>query len=364
MTTSNNKRKQLKLKDVFENRKPVTKERFEKLVVDAVLDANLPTQFVENNSVKALLDAGFPGIEIHRTAVTNRISKRYELMINSNVKMFEDIKYVCLTADCWTSYRRYDTLLVNVLYILFKITIILLVRSFLGITAHWIDVSDLSRKSCTLACRRIKGSHKAEILAVKLDEVISGYKLSKKVVRIVTDNGSNFVKAFKLTHEEDVINDDELDFFDLTEMLDNAFDDFGFILPPHKRCAAHTANLTMSSDMKKQITNNTFKKMEESAMGKCNELFKKQRRSSLAADFIKDKIGRYLVAPSSTRWNYVVDSLRVLLLIFEEKPLQMNAIFENFNISNLTQQEIAFLNEYAKVRLESHFCYYFVKLLI
>lgn len=103
MPTPNNKRKQLKLKDVF---KSVTKERFEKLVVDAVLDANLSTQIVENNSVKALLDAGFPCFEIHRTAVTNRISKRYDLMINSNVKMFEDIKYVCLTADCWTSYRR------------------------------------------------------------------------------------------------------------------------------------------------------------------------------------------------------------------------------------------------------------------
>lgn len=255
------------------------------------------------------------------------------------------------------------TLLSTYFTFLLQIPTILLGRSFLGITAHWIDRSDLSRKSCSLACRRMKGSHKSEILAAKLDEVISGYKLSKKVVKIVTDNGSNFVKAFKLTHEEDVVNEDELDFIELTEMLDNA-SDFGFILPPHKRCAAHTANLTMSSDMKKQITNNTFKKMEESAMGKCNELFKKQRRSSLAADFIKDKIGRYLVAPSSTRWNYVVDSLRVLLLMIEEKPLQMNAIFENFKISNLTQQEIAFLNEYAKVRLESHFCYYFMKLLI
>lgn len=128
-------------------------------------------------------------------------------------------------------------------------------RSFLGITAHWIDITNFMRQSCTLACRRVKG-HKAKILATKLEEVITSFKLSERVVKIVTDNGSNFVKAFKLTQsfldEDEEVIDDDIEFFELTGML-NHVTSSGFILPPHRRCAAHSENLTMSSDMKKQV---------------------------------------------------------------------------------------------------------------
>lgn len=102
----NSKSYQPKLKDVVENRGPMNKDRFENLVVDAILDAHLSSQIVENKSVKALLAAGFPGFEIHRTSVTDKIGRRYNIMINETIKMFEEIRYVCLTADCWTSYRR------------------------------------------------------------------------------------------------------------------------------------------------------------------------------------------------------------------------------------------------------------------
>lgn len=227
-------------------------------------------------------------------------------------------------------------------------------RSFLGITAHWIDIKDFTRQSRTLACRRVKGSHKAEILATKLDEVITSFKLSEKVVKIVTDNGSNFIKAFKLTQsfldEEEEVIDDDIEFFEVTGMLNHATGS-GFILPPHKRCAAHSANLTMSSDMKKQIKNEEFKKIQEHALEKCAELFKKQSRSSLAADLIKERIGRYFVTPSKTRWNYVVDAVRVLLQMIDEKPLQVNSIFEDLKLAKLTQIEIAFLKEYVMVKI-------------
>jgi spore germination protein YaaH len=99
--------KQPKLNNFIDNRKPMTKDRFEKLVVDTIVDAHLSAQVVENASFKALLDAGFHGFEIHRTTVGDRITRKYNSMIEEMVKMFENIQYVCLTADCWTSYRRY-----------------------------------------------------------------------------------------------------------------------------------------------------------------------------------------------------------------------------------------------------------------
>lgn len=88
----------------MENQKPMTKHRFENLVVDA--DTHLSTQVVENKSVKKLLNAGFPGSEMHRTTVTDRITKRHSTMINSTITMLEAIQCVCLTADRWTSFRR------------------------------------------------------------------------------------------------------------------------------------------------------------------------------------------------------------------------------------------------------------------
>ncbi len=41
------------------------------------------------------------------------------------------------------------------------------------------------------------GSHTYLAISKKLDEIISEYELNCKVNFIVTDNGSNFVKAFK-----------------------------------------------------------------------------------------------------------------------------------------------------------------------
>ncbi|ODM93297.1 putative AC9 transposase, partial [Orchesella cincta] len=83
-------------------------------------------------------------------------------------------KWLCCTADVWSSRHR----------------------SFMGVTVHWID-SHLERKSAILAMKRFQGSHTSERVTEWLVNILKTYSIQDSVSSIVTDNGSNFVKAFK-----------------------------------------------------------------------------------------------------------------------------------------------------------------------
>ncbi|KAG8181040.1 hypothetical protein JTE90_024786 [Oedothorax gibbosus] len=65
-------------------------------------------------------------------------------------------------------------------------------------TAHWIT-NDLSRVSVALACQRFRGVHSFDRLSDIIQEINGEFDLNtNKIVALVTDNGSNFVKAFKM----------------------------------------------------------------------------------------------------------------------------------------------------------------------
>ncbi|KYN13633.1 hypothetical protein ALC57_14171, partial [Trachymyrmex cornetzi] len=71
-------------------------------------------------------------------------------------------------------------------------------RSHMGITCHYLD-DNLKRKSCVLACCRMKFAHTYIEIAKTLINVHQKFKLSpNKVVGTVADNASNFGKAFRI----------------------------------------------------------------------------------------------------------------------------------------------------------------------
>lgn len=52
--------------------------------------------------------------------------------------------------------------------------------------------------SYAIACKRFSGSHTHDRIAIILNEIHSKYEITnEKLMATVTDNGSNFVKAFQ-----------------------------------------------------------------------------------------------------------------------------------------------------------------------
>ncbi|MCI4382876.1 hypothetical protein PGIGA_G00019840, partial [Pangasianodon gigas] len=78
-------------------------------------------------------------------------------------------------------------------------------------TAHWVDPNSLERCSVALACRQLKGPHTFDVLACALNDILSEFGIQNKVVRTTTDNGSNFLKAFRIYGEQDENNNSASD---------------------------------------------------------------------------------------------------------------------------------------------------------
>lgn len=100
--------------------------------------------------------------------------------------------------------------------------------------------------------------------------------LSHKIIATVTDNGSNFVKAFQIykPHEEDSEDrdsEDEVTFTNIEDVLLNGADDDDVTsLPPHQRCASHTLNLISCTDVDKwQLSTPETKTVYRNVTTKC-----------------------------------------------------------------------------------------------
>ncbi|CAI6359497.1 unnamed protein product [Macrosiphum euphorbiae] len=114
---------------------------------------------------------------LSRRSFCRKIDILYEKNILEIKEEFNDVKFVCTTVDIWSGKKR----------------------SFLGVTAHWISKNNLNRISKALACRRFKGSHTYDKISDLIHEINSEFNLaSTKIIATITDNGSNFVKAFKM----------------------------------------------------------------------------------------------------------------------------------------------------------------------
>jgi hypothetical protein len=186
------------------------------------------------------------------------------------IEHFNKVNYVCTTADIWSTNHK----------------------SYLGVTAHWIDPQTLLRSSAALACERMKGRHTYDVIAAALNAVHTAYRINNKVIVTVTDNGSNFVKAFKEYQLDDSVlvsndNDDKNpdDIISFTEVgqllsrrdISDDDDDCDFFLPPHHRCSC-TLNLIASHDIAAADSDSSYNRVSRSALAKCSALWNKACR--------------------------------------------------------------------------------------
>jgi hypothetical protein len=239
----------------------------------------------------------------------------------------EELEYISTTADIWTAHNK----------------------SYMDGTAHWINPNNMEREKAALACRRFKGHHTHDAIAVELDNIHSTYGITHKITATVTNNGSNFVKAFKRYQplESDSEDDeDEVTFTDINDALHATADDPDVVitLPPHKRCASHTLNLISCTDVDKWLLSQpTTKAVYRSATAKCTALWNKTSRSSLAAETVDELMSKKLLVPCTTRWNSFYDALARICGI---SMADLNTISSKLGLTAITEMERQFLKEY------------------
>lgn len=87
--------------------------------------------------------------------------------------LLEAVRWVSATADIWSFHKR----------------------AFIGVTFHYVDPVTLKIVSSALACRRFKGKHTGIEIDQKLASIPKEFNILSKVLNVVMDNASNFVKA-------------------------------------------------------------------------------------------------------------------------------------------------------------------------
>uniref|UniRef100_A0A3B4G6I6 HAT C-terminal dimerisation domain-containing protein n=1 Tax=Pundamilia nyererei TaxID=303518 RepID=A0A3B4G6I6_9CICH len=241
--------------------KPVSDEELKKLVAQYIVEEMLTINTVDSPSFRAII----------KKIPTSNAERSLKAALN-------EIDFVSTTADIWTANNR----------------------GYMGVTLHWISRTTLERYKVALACRNRK-------------------RLLNKVVATVTDNGSNFVKAFQIYHPV-TESDDETEEEESTPKDDDV-------------CFAHHQhNLHTES-----------RAVYRSSTAKCTALRTKLSRSTLASGTVEEISKRRLLIPTSTRWNSFFDAVKRIADI----PMgELNTLCTKLGLKCFKDQEYQVLHEY------------------
>ncbi|CAI6375146.1 unnamed protein product [Macrosiphum euphorbiae] len=357
----------------------VSQDTLNQMVQDLIINASLPFNLVSHENFKDIISKGFPGRNLMcRQTLMQNIDKSFNILFDKLKSKLNSVEHLTTTADAWSTFKR----------------------SYLGITVHWIEEGSLERKSYLLSIKRLTGSHTYDILARSMESVYTLFSINNKILYTTTDNGSNFVKSFKVfgAKDDDInaldeLNDtqsdnktakmlystfipDEVDDLDnctiRNEDEDNDFQDIShfniaevfeetedevYMLPKHHRCAAHTLNLIATNDIRKAISGAKnavsplwkYKQQSRTTFAKLTNLWNKQNRSSKIADLIKICFGVYLLTPTETRWNSTYDSVKFFLKNSKSKSGQLFRLCDDIDIVRFNKNDIEFLEEYTQM---------------
>ncbi|KTG00752.1 hypothetical protein cypCar_00030560 [Cyprinus carpio] len=171
-----------------------------------------------------------------------------------------------------------------------------------------------------------------------------------KVQATVTDNGNNFVKAFKEFSSEDDQDVEQSHFEDLGSILcdgEMGGDFFlSYFLPPHQRCASQTLNLIASKDLADAVSKGQAGKLHSSATEKCAAIWHKVQTSTEAADALESIAKMKFTVPCLNQWSSEYYAINKLMSLTDS---QLNELTEVLGVPRFTPDETAYLTEYNDV---------------
>jgi hypothetical protein len=178
-----------------------------------------PLSVVESHAFWQIIQKAEPRFMMpsQKQLSTQLIPKCFTDIFSKTVALKKCAPQICITLDIWTNRQM---------------------RSYLGMTANFI--TEFHLMSAMIACRRFHGSHTGEDILEHFLEIEKEFVISGKVENIITDDGSNMLKAFGLLNlEEDSDDPTDCDDEELqpVEVLCRELD---IIKPNHYSSFSHT----------------------------------------------------------------------------------------------------------------------------
>ncbi|XP_062377694.1 uncharacterized protein LOC134066384 [Sardina pilchardus] len=291
------------------------------LIFNFMMESLQPPSLLEQPAFKKLIEGVSGGMMVMtKETLVDRLQREQIQMREELKAKLDDVPSVCTTVDLWTARGK----------------------SYLTMMCHWVDPTDLQRKSMALACTRIRGPLTYDTVAAKIHEVHVAYSLEDKVQALVTDSGSNFVHAFNefLGGENQEDEGEQCEFFSLNALLSTPPQEGAVLfLPPHQQCIAHVLSLVATEDLVEALQQHTTCSVYTSAMAKCAALWSKVHQPSEDKKPVK-------VTSWTTRWNFEYEAVEDLVSL---NDVQLVELCERKNVAKLLLNEICFLKEYVEV---------------
>jgi hypothetical protein len=152
-----------------------------------IIKCNLPPAIVEHSSFREFLKELYPKwYPISAKRIKNTEIQSLASDVRNKLEgILNHIDDISITVDLWADRRC---------------------RSFLGITAHFIDV-EMKPQAFLVDFVRMKIRRTGENIRETTEAILERYGLKEKIFRIITDNASSMIKAYKFG----LIVNDELD---------------------------------------------------------------------------------------------------------------------------------------------------------
>lgn len=211
-----------------------------------------PLSMVEDEGFKILIQSLRPEYTLpsRKTLSDKILPELYNDIKCKIIKMLEEIEYISITTDLWTSSSN---------------------KSYITVTGHFIH--NFEFYSVVLATKEVKTTHTGENIGEAITNILETFHVLHKVVTIVTDNGSNMKKAVS-----------------------------DYLKKYNHYCVAHTLNLCVQDAVN---ANKEFLTI----VSKCKAIVSYFKRSSIAAYKLREIQLQMnlpvlvLIQDVSTRWN-------------------------------------------------------------
>jgi len=171
-----------------------------------IIKCNLPLSIVENCAFREFMnECGFRWKPISNKKLKHDIIPLFKNKIHKTIdETLRKVHDITITVDGWSDRRC---------------------RSFLAITCHFID-DTMTPQAYLIDFLRMKSPHTGENIQQLTEHVLDQFHIKEKVFKIITDNASSMIKAYKFGLSVGEDNEIDIDENKQVSNVDTTFEDY------------------------------------------------------------------------------------------------------------------------------------------